>query len=400
MVRWIVAVGAAGLSAVLLVGRDVNGFRFGPVLALVAGMLAYAGLLLTKRGTVHDLMAYYLIIVSPAFGVVLWLAGPRFEATIALIPAACAASFLLYRRRTATIVIGLMLVGYVLLVSLASGYPRPAARVVLLLGICLASADLFVRLAGEMKKVADREHEAHEAVETMRAQLADANSQLEVKVADQGGEIARLGRLRRFLSPQIADTVLSEGADELLATHRRQIAVIFVDLRGFTGFSAVAEPEDVVELLSEFFAAVGTNLKRLDATVGGFAGDSVMAYFNDPVPCDDPAGRALDAAQSLKVPMEDLSERWRRRGFQIGYGVGIAYGYATLGIIGFEERNDYTPIGSVVNLASRLCDEAGPNELLLDGRAYEAVRDNVAADELTLSLKGFGAAVTAHRVAL
>jgi class 3 adenylate cyclase len=185
----------------------------------------------------------------------------------------------------------------------------------------------------------------------------------------------------------------------LLATHRRQIAVVFVDLRGFTAFSAVAEPEDVVDVLTDFYAAVGKIVKRLEATVGAFAGDGVMAYFNDPVPCDDPAGRALDMATSLRLPMSDLGERWSRRGFNIGYGVGIAYGYATLGTIGFEERSDYTPLGSVVNLASRLCDEAGNGEILLDGRAFEAVHDQVRAETVQLELKGFAGVVTAYRVA-
>lgn len=194
--------------------------------------------------------------------------------------------------------------------------------------------------------------------------------------------------------------MLSAGADEILATHRRQIAVIFIDLRGFTGFSAVAEPEDVMDVLTEYYAAVGAVAKRLEATVGSFAGDGVMAYFNDPVPCDDPAGRALEMATSLRLPMADLRESWSRRGFSIGYGVGIAYGYATLGTIGFEERSDYTPIGSVVNLAARLVDEAADGEILLDGRAYEAVHNDVNATRVELELKGFAGSVAAYRVCL
>jgi adenylate cyclase len=221
-----------------------------------------------------------------------------------------------------------------------------------------------------------------------------------VRVAEQVDEIDRLGKLRRFLSPQVADTVLSSGGDAMLATHRRQIAVIFLDLRGFTSFSAVAEPEDVVEVLTEFYAAVGEVVKRLDATVGGFAGDGMMAYFNDPVPCDDPAGRALDMALSLRHPLGLLKDRWRGRGFDIGFGAGIAYGYATLGTIGFEERTDYTPIGSVVNLASRLCDEAGDGEVLLDNRAHTAVHGRIDAAPVELNLKGFGAPVHAHRVSI
>ena len=235
---------------------------------------------------------------------------------------------------------------------------------------------------------------------TLHAAVEAANQELEARVTEQVEEIDRLGQLRRFLSPQVADAVLSAGGEDLLATHRRQIAVIFIDLRGFTGFSAVAEPEDVVEVLTEFYEAVGVIVKRLGATVGGFAGDGVMAYFNDPFPCEDPAGHALEMATALREPMARLGERWRQRGFVIGYGAGIAYGYATLGTIGFEERTDYTPIGSVVNLAARLCDEAPPGEVLLDGRAHEAVRDKVNTEPLALELKGFNGPVTAFRLTL
>lgn len=397
LARWLILVGVSAFVAAICVGSGIPRFQFVPTLAMLVAMVGGGGLLLAWKRVTHEFLSYYLVALGPAFGVILWLIGPTFEAAVAVVPAAAAAMGVLYRRRTATIVVSIMVAGYALLVSLADGYPRPFSRIVLIVGVCLGSSDVFARVATQMKGVVDREHAAHAAVEQMRAQLADANAQLESQVQDQVDQIDRLGRLRRFLSPQIADTVLSQGGEDLLATHRRQIAVLFIDLRGFTSFSAVAEPEDVMDLLSEFFAAAGSVLKRLDATVGGFAGDSVMAYFNDPLPCEDPAGRAVEAAMSLRLPMEDLRQRWSRRGHSVGYGVGLAYGYATLGTIGFEERNDYTPIGSVVNLASRLCDEAKHGELLLDGRAYEAVHDAIPADEVTLTLKGFNVPVTAYR---
>lgn len=208
-------------------------------------------------------------------------------------------------------------------------------------------------------------------------------------------ESLRLERLRRFLAPQVADAVLSSGSEPLLAPHRRQIAVFFCDLRGFTAFAASHEPEDVVEVLGEYYEAVGALLREAEATVGTFAGDGVMAYFNDPVPCEEPARRAVQVALDLQAPMADLCERWSKRGFHVGYGVGVAYGYATLGAIGFEGRNDYTALGSVVNLAARLSDEAGPGEILVDRRTYNAVEELVGAVPKTLEIKGFAAPVSA-----
>jgi class 3 adenylate cyclase len=313
--------------------------------------------------------------------------------TAAIPPVYVAASSLFFARRTTAIAATLGVTTYAASVLFQAGYPRPWARVCIVATTTIATAAVISRFVDQLERLATSERDLHREV-------AVAREQLEARVAEQVDEIDRLGKLRRFLSPQVADTVLSTGGEELLATHRRQIAVIFLDLRGFTAFSAVAEPEDVVEVLTEFYAAVGEVVKRLDATVGGFAGDGVMAYFNDPVPCEDPAGKALDMALSLRDPMALLKDRWRDRGFDIGYGAGIAYGYATLGTIGFEARTDYTPIGSVVNLASRLCDEAADGEVLLDSRAKQAVRAHVQTSPVELTLKGFGAPVTAHRISV
>jgi class 3 adenylate cyclase len=326
-------------------------------------------------------------------GLSLWLSGPRFAVTAAVIPAYIAACSLFFTRRTTLIATSLAVAGAGATFGLADGYARPVARFVFVLGVTVPTVSVIARFVSSLETLARSERALHTQVELAKVEL-------EARVTDQVDEIDRLGRLRRFLSPQVADTVVSNGAEDLLATHRRQIAVIFIDLRGFTSFSAVAEPEDVIEVLTEFYDAVGRIVKRLDATVGGFSGDGVMAYFNDPVPCDDPAARALDMATSLRLPMADLGERWSQRGYRIGYGVGIAYGYATLGTIGFEERSDYTPIGSVVNLASRLCDEAVNGEILLDGRAHDAVHAQVAAEPVALELKGFNGVVTAYRVTI
>jgi adenylate cyclase len=184
-----------------------------------------------------------------------------------------------------------------------------------------------------------------------------------------------------------------------LAPHRRQIAVVFCDLRGFTSFSNSSEPEELLEVLQEYYEVVGHRIREYEATLGSFQGDGILAYFNDPIPCDDPAGQAIAMALSLREPMQELCERWARRGFELGYGMGIAFGYATLGTVGFEDRLDYTPLGAVVNMASRLGDEADWGEILIDGRAMHVMEGRLEAEQVELQLKGFRGSVPAYRLA-
>ena len=215
---------------------------------------------------------------------------------------------------------------------------------------------------------------------------------------DQVDELGRLNGLRRFLSAPVADAVLS-GDVSVLEPHRRQIAVLFCDLRGFTSFASGAEPEDVVDVLDDYYRTIGDVLRRYDATVGTFAGDGVMAYLGDPVPCEDAAAKAVAMAVDLREPLRRLAGSWTRLGHPIGFGIGISYGYATLGMIGFEGRNDYTALGSVVNLAARLCEGAADGEILVDGRTYDAVRAAVEGDLVEVMVKGLTDPVTAYRVA-
>jgi class 3 adenylate cyclase len=233
-----------------------------------------------------------------------------------------------------------------------------------------------------------------------REELAAVNRTLEQRVDEQVETIGRMERLRRFLSPSVAEAVLSaEGEDDWLAPHRREIAVVFCDLRGFTAFSATAEPEDVTALLGRFHQSIGELVDRYEATVGGFAGDGVFLYFNDPVPCPDPAERAVRLSLDLARPMAALGGEWKARGHEIGYGVGIALGFATLGISGFSSRREYTALGTVVNLAARLSDEATSSAILLDPRAWAAVRDSFPTEPVgELTLKGFAAPVPTFRV--
>jgi class 3 adenylate cyclase len=222
-------------------------------------------------------------------------------------------------------------------------------------------------------------------------QLSAWNARLEERVAEQLAEIERIGRLRRFLPPQVAQMIAaSEKSDAWLASHRREITILFCDLRGFTAFTEAAEPEEVMAVLREYHENLGELIFRYEGTLDRFIGDGIMVIFNDPIPCDDHVARAVRLAFEMREKVEELNKRWSRRGYQLGFGIGIATGYATLGEIGFEHRREYTAIGSVINLASRLCDEARAGQIVLDQQAYSAVESLVEAVSLgQLTLKGY-----------
>jgi class 3 adenylate cyclase len=239
----------------------------------------------------------------------------------------------------------------------------------------------------------------HDVVQEQAAQLEAWNRTLEQRVAAQVAEIARLGSLKRFLSPQVAELILSAGDERLLESHRREITVVFCDLRGFTAFAETSEPEEVMGVLRQYHEALGQLIFRHEGTVEHFAGDGVMVLFNDPLPCPDPSARAVRMAIAMRARIAELSDEWRKQGHELGFGVGIAQGYATLGTIGFEGRYDYAAIGPVANLASRLCDEAGDGEILISQRALAAIEDLVEATPVgDLVLKGFTRPVTSYRI--
>jgi adenylate cyclase len=215
----------------------------------------------------------------------------------------------------------------------------------------------------------------HDQVRAQAADLATWNRTLEQRVADQVAEIERVGRLKRFLAPQIAELVLSSGDGRVLESHRRDISVVFCDLRGFTAFAETAEPEEVMTVLREYHAALGTLVRAFEGTLERFTGDGLMVLFNDPLPCPDPPRQALRMAVEMRRCVGDLSIKWRKYGHDLGFGVGIAHGYATLGRIGSEERLDYTAIGTVVNLAARLCAEAASGQILVDSKVQAAVEE-------------------------
>jgi len=244
-----------------------------------------------------------------------------------------------------------------------------------------------------------RVKEYHDIIQSQAEALAEWTATLEARVAEQVGELERLGRLRRFLSPQLAELIVSSKDESVLRSHRQEVAVLFCDLRGFTAFSEAAEPEEVMTALGEYHHAVGEVINRFGATVSSFAGDGLMVFFNDPLPCPDPAICAVRMAVAVREVMTELTRRWSRRGHDIGFGVGIALGYATLGEVGFEGRSEYAVVGSVANLASRLCDEARNGEILIAPRVQAAVEHVVDSERLAeVTLKGFHKPITPHNV--
>ncbi|MGH2499395.1 MAG: adenylate/guanylate cyclase domain-containing protein [Candidatus Limnocylindria bacterium] len=244
-----------------------------------------------------------------------------------------------------------------------------------------------------------RVKEYHDTIERQSAELAEWNRTLEARVREQVEQLERADRLRRFLSPQIADLVLSQGGEALLQGHRREITVVFCDLRGFTAFSETAEPEEALAILGDYHRVLGALIFEHEGTLEHFAGDGVMVFFNDPVPVADHAQRAVRLALGVRERMEELCRAWRRRGHELGFGAGIAMGYATLGRIGFEGRHDYGAIGPVTSLAFRLASEAKPGQILVSQRVWAAVEEHVEAEPLgELSVKGFARPVAAYNL--
>jgi GAF domain-containing protein len=230
-------------------------------------------------------------------------------------------------------------------------------------------------------------------------EVVKLNEQLELRVADQVGEIERMGRLRRFLPPQVADLIVASGSEKQLESHRREITALFCDLRGFTGFTESADAEDVMALLRDYHAAVGELIIKYSGTLERYAGDGVMVVFNDPVPVEKPALQAVLMALETRDAIGALTEKWGRLGHDIGFGIGIAHGFATLGTIGFEGRFDYAAIGTVSNVASRLCDEAKPGQILISPRVLMAVEDAVTVEPVgEFVLKGIRRPLAAYNV--
>ena len=253
---------------------------------------------------------------------------------------------------------------------------------------------LRARIGACLEKKRLRDQEARQARE-----LAEWNRTLERRVAEQVEQMERLGRLKRFFSPQLAELIVSGGAADPLKSHRVEVTVVFLDLRGFTAFAETADPEEVMGVLRDYHAEMGRLILEHEGTLERFTGDGMMVFFNDPVPVPDAAERSIRMARAMRERVQQLDVGWRKRGYDLGVGIGIAQGYATIGAIGFEGRWDYGAIGTVTNLAARLCGEAKATEILVSQRVAGAVEDRVPLEPLgPLTLKGFARPVSAFRV--
>jgi adenylate cyclase len=230
-------------------------------------------------------------------------------------------------------------------------------------------------------------------------EVAELNRGLEARVAEQVDELGRVGRLKRFLAPQLAELIVSHGDEKILESHRREIVVVFCDLRGYTAFTETAEPEEVLDFLREYHGALGPLVSQFEGTLDQFSGDGIMVFFNDPVPIPNPAERAVKMAMAMREAAGMLITAWRRHGCELGFGAGIAQGYATLGQIGFSERSGYTAIGTVCNLAARLCAKAKDGQILVSSRIAEAVEAVARLEDLgNLELRGLRRPVAAFNV--
>jgi class 3 adenylate cyclase len=255
-------------------------------------------------------------------------------------------------------------------------------------------AELIARVAS-----LSRVKRYHDTIRRQSEELASWNHELKERVDRQVAELQRAGRLRRFLAPQVADLVLSAGDESVLDSHRREIVVVFCDLRGFTRFAESSEPEEVMAVLKEYHAAIGDLIFRFEGTLERFTGDGVMVFFNDPVPCDDPALRAVRMALAMRSRVRELAEAWAKLGHDLALGIGIAQGFATLGRIGFEGRFDYAAIGSVTNLSARLCAAAAPWQMLVTQRVLSTTESFVVGDGVgELNLPGFSQPVRAYDI--
>lgn len=229
--------------------------------------------------------------------------------------------------------------------------------------------------------------------------LKEWNLKLEERVNEQITQLQRLGQLKRFFSPPVADAIITAGEKSILAPHRREICYVFVDLRGFTAFTDAAEPEEVQAVLHEYHAAMGAVVMKHEGTLDRFAGDGILIFFNDPFPIPQPAKRAASMALAMQAQFEPMRTRWSKLGHDLSLGIGIAQGFATLGAFGFEGRWDYSAIGGVVNLAARLCDEAHGGQILIDRRTRAALEDDVEVEPIgPLTLKGYAQPVTAFQL--
>lgn len=366
---------ADGIGAATEEFRISMPIGIGAVLAALASLATcYSGILLTY------LVGYEALSINP-----------HVQAVLMWVFAVLAVGFLWRDRKRHAKELPLVLGGIaalILIFTLYFGYDERVEALAYVLLVIAALLNQNFILDALNQTVRNQTHE-----------IEALNERLTEKVKRQEGEIDRLGRLKQFLAPQVAELVVEENSDELLKTHRQYIACLFCDIRNFTAISEAIEPEDVITLLQQFHDEVGNLVARHKGTIGYRAGDGLMVFFNDPVPCDQPVLQAVRLAKAISTAFEGIRAPWQKLGHAIGLGIGISSGYATLGLIGFHGRADYTAIGGVVNTASRLCDFASDGQILLNQRALLDIEENVETEELgERELKGIGNPVQIFRV--
>lgn len=250
-----------------------------------------------------------------------------------------------------------------------------------------------------IKDLHDKTKNQATQLEAQAEQLKNWNTNLEERVEEQLEVLQRTGRLKRFLSPQLAELIVSTDQNELLKSHRQEITVVFCDLRGFTAFSELGEPEEVMGVLQDYHTEMGQLIFEYGGTLERFTGDGLMVFFNDPIPCDDPSEKAVKMSVAMRDIVTELNSNWKKRGYNLGFGIGIDKGYATLGKIGFEGRFDYAAIGTVTNTASRLCDSAHPDQILISQKVLVDVEDIVSVEMIgDLVLKGLHRSINTYNV--
>jgi class 3 adenylate cyclase len=362
--------------------RVVGWFVFGVAAVVVGGLFGLSASDLRRYSPAAGLVAVLSmgIVTSAA----LWAVGPGFGIVTVFYFEALPFAFYIFTLRWALVAAVNAAAGCAVVVFLQGGWEERALQWLTVASTVVAVSWILGVIANRAQSLAISEHQA-------RVELADLNRTLEDRVAEQVEEIERLGELRRFLTPQVADAVLSADAEALTRPHRQQISVFFCDLRGFTAFTLESEPEEVIADLDQYYRTVGEVLQQHGATIGGYAGDGLMAYIGDPVPHPRPARAAAAMVADLRGPLDTLVTEWQRRGHDLSYGIGLAYGYATLGVVGFDGRYDYTPLGGVVNLAARLCGAAAAGEVLMDPATYADLDGELTAKPVEgIELKGLG----------
>ncbi|MEZ0577518.1 adenylate/guanylate cyclase domain-containing protein [Nocardioides sp. MH1] len=355
---------------------------------LAVSVLVLLGLLLPSPRVLrrYSPLAGLVAVLSMGFvsSAAMWAVGPHFGIVTVFYLEALPFAFYLFELRWALLAAANAIAGCGVVMFAQDGWAGPVVQWATVASTVVAVSWILGVIAQRADRLATSEHAA-------RLEVAELNRTLEERVATQVEEIERLGGLRRFLTPQVADAVLSADGEELIRPHRQQIAVFFCDLRGFTAFTKESEPEEVVADLDQYYRTVGEVLQRHGATIGGYAGDGIMAYLGDPVPHAEPARAAVAMVADLRAPLDALVAEWQRRGHDLSYGIGLAYGYATLGVVGFDGRYDYTPLGGVVNLAARLCGGAASGQVLVDHATYAELDRTVACAPVEgLELKGLG----------